>query len=53
MEELPLCAHGLPEEDEWGAPLARSQTPDSTRALLVLCALILGLVLGVALGSAL
>jgi hypothetical protein len=52
MEALPLSAHGLPEEDEWGAPLTRTLTPDSTRALLVLCALILGLVLGVALGYA-
>ena len=42
MEALPLSAHGLPEEDEWGAPLTRSLTPDSTRALLALCALIVG-----------
>jgi hypothetical protein len=53
MQPLPLTSHGLPAEDEWGAPLTHSLTPDSTRALLALCALIVGLVLGIALGYAL
>lgn len=53
LHEVSRRAHGLPPEDEWGQPLARTWSADSTWALLALGTLILGIVLGVALGYAL